>query len=62
MMEEEGGGSREDGRWHRTGAERDREKAEDRSWARIYTLVVAYGIGMILALILLTRLLDPGAP
>jgi len=55
-------GSRQDRRWKRTGAEREGERAEDRSWIRIYALVVAYGIGMILALILLTRLLDPGAP
>lgn len=32
------------------------------TWGRLYTTVIVYGVGLILVLWVLTRLLDPGTP
>jgi hypothetical protein len=32
------------------------------TWKSLYTTVVIFGIGLILVLLVLTRLLDPGTP
>lgn len=32
------------------------------TWGRLYTTVIVYGVGLILVLVILTRLLDPGTP